>query len=300
MEAVTIVPPERYEEAFKCLFARRRGRALRESIRQLSAAGRLLPGCMHAIEDDRGQMRSAVLAVLSPGRTASLLRSPVAESCDGEDGLLVACMAALQDWPVDLAQSLINLSDGPLLACYLASGFTHLADLHTMMRSVPRRAALLPLPSGVELFDADDQSILTVLEHTYAHTQDCPALRGLRRTRDVLAGHRAGGQVHKDLWQLVCCDGDPVGCVLMTCDAGHTADLAYLGLTPAMRGRGVAAAVLQHMLQRLSSHGMRRVRLAVDAANEPALRLYRSAGFRRTLTQRAAIRSVREMQAGQG
>jgi ribosomal protein S18 acetylase RimI-like enzyme len=55
-------------------------------------------------------------------------------------------------------------------------------------------------------------------------------------------------------------------------------EVAYLGLTPAARGRGLGRAALAHALE-LARRYVPRLELAVDARNRPACRLYRSAGF---------------------
>jgi ribosomal protein S18 acetylase RimI-like enzyme len=54
--------------------------------------------------------------------------------------------------------------------------------------------------------------------------------------------------------------------------------LVDLALLPALRGRGLGAALLAALQVRAAAHGAR-IGLAVLRTNAPALRLYRRAGF---------------------
>ncbi len=55
-------------------------------------------------------------------------------------------------------------------------------------------------------------------------------------------------------------------------------EVAYLGLTPPARGRGLGRAVLAHALDLAAAH-VPRLELAVDVRNHPANRLYQAARF---------------------
>lgn len=65
--------------------------------------------------------------------------------------------------------------------------------------------------------------------------------------------------------------GVPLGSVLL------------FGVDPQYRGRGVARALLQRVLQQLADDGMRLVTVGTDADNLPALQLYQDHGFRSRL-----------------
>ena len=298
MEPITLVPQDRFDEAFQCLLGRSTRFAAKTAAERLAAAGRLQTGCLRAVIGADEKFLAVSLMVLSPGRTVTITLS----APRGRGGsarcvdLLAASCAALADWPVDLAQALLNPSDEAMLEIHLRSGFAHLADLHTMTRSVRRNATPEPMPGGVTLRGAIDEELPAILDQTYIDTQDCPALQGLRRTPDIVAGHRAGGRVVPDLWQTILLDDVPVGCILLTCGVDRTADLAYVGLSPSARGRGIGRAAVAHMLSRLPAEGVRVLRLAVDAGNAPAQAVYRRLGFKHMGTQRAVIHSTRQMQ----
>jgi predicted enzyme related to lactoylglutathione lyase len=69
----------------------------------------------------------------------------------------------------------------------------------------------------------------------------------------------------------------------------HKAVLWGMYVAPEWRRRGVAQALVAHMLERAAAEpGLRQVTLGVHAQNEPALALYRSLGFVERGTERAA------------
>ncbi|GHC90764.1 hypothetical protein GCM10007079_37300 [Nocardiopsis terrae] len=71
-------------------------------------------------------------------------------------------------------------------------------------------------------------------------------------------------------------DGDGRGCAVLD---GESVAICAMVTARAARGRGVAGAVLADLLVRAYDRGARRAYLCVVADNEPALRLYRGAGF---------------------
>lgn len=120
-----------------------------------------------------------------------------------------------------------------------------------------------------------------VLEATYAGSLDMPELEGARTLDDVMASHRAAGRFDPARWWLARVRGEPdaAALVLLSSQAGREAwEVAYLGLTPAARGRGLGLAALAHALEQARPYAGR-LELAVDARNRPAARLYRAAGF---------------------
>jgi ribosomal protein S18 acetylase RimI-like enzyme len=71
-----------------------------------------------------------------------------------------------------------------------------------------------------------------------------------------------------------------VGCLLL---ADHPLqnqwELVYMGIVPEARGMRLGLAVTRHAQRLAHGAGRERLVLAVDAANAPALELYRRAGF---------------------
>ena len=119
-----------------------------------------------------------------------------------------------------------------------------------------------------------------LVDATYQDTLDCPAVNGVRSVEDVLQGYQATGHFDPQRWFIVRHQGEDVGCLILT-DYPELAtwELIYVGLVPAARGRGWGLSVVRHALWLCGQASRNRLILAVDAANEPALRIYAAAGF---------------------
>jgi ribosomal protein S18 acetylase RimI-like enzyme len=108
-----------------------------------------------------------------------------------------------------------------------------------------------------------------------------PELEGIRSLDDILASHRAGGRFVAGRWQVGHVQDEPDSAAVLLLAEIPDRDaweVAYLGLTPPARGRGLGSAVLAHALGLAAPH-VPRLELAVDVRNYPATRLYRMAGF---------------------
>jgi ribosomal protein S18 acetylase RimI-like enzyme len=145
---------------------------------------------------------------------------------------------------------------------------------------VPVRAGLPPI-DWVSFSPQTEWTFRTVLQSTYIDSLDMPELEGLRSLDDILASHRAGGRFVAERWQVGEVRGEPeaVAVLLLSAVPDHDAwEVAYLGLNPAARGRGLGRAVLSHAIEMARPHATR-LELAVDVRNVPAHRLYRAAGL---------------------
>ncbi|MHC5113473.1 MAG: GNAT family N-acetyltransferase [Planctomycetota bacterium] len=248
-----------------------------------------------------GAVEATVLAVPNPGRTSILFASPPHDqaSIDALGGLIDHACLQLVNRDLHLAQVLLEPQDTGLHEAFVAGGFEDLARLAYMESPLPRRGrrSRAEPPAGVtiETWTEDlNAETLEVLEASYEDTLDCPGLRGLRETEDILAGHRGTGEFDPELWTLMRVDGAPAGVLLLNrSPASNTLELVYMGLARRVQGRGLGRFLLRHGLQRVADRGERAVTLAVDERNEPAIALYRGEGFRRVLRRIALIRSLR-------
>lgn len=68
-------------------------------------------------------------------------------------------------------------------------------------------------------------------------------------------------------------------------NAGEEADLVNLAVDPALRGRGLGAALLEHVVEEARRAGVRAVFLEVRASNAAAIGLYSTRGFRQIATR---------------
>lgn len=302
------VDESRRRDAIACLVARGgpRSEAHADRFIAFAATQRIDLDAMWAALDPGGLIEATVLAVPNPGRTAMLFAShpPLGELIPRVAAVIDRACTDLRDLPVDLAQVLLEPAERRDRAAYLSADFTELAMLGYMERSLRRLPEAPPPPPGItiEVFDetrVDD--VRGILDRSYENTLDCPGLFGLRRTADILEGHRATGEHDPNLWFLLIDRGVAEGVLLFNPSASdRSIELVYLGLAAAVRGRGLGRWLLQSGLSRLRGRPETTVKLAVDEANAPALALYRAAGFRRTQRRVALVRPIRTVGAASG
>ncbi len=75
--------------------------------------------------------------------------------------------------------------------------------------------------------------------------------------------------------------------------AHETVELVYLGVGPALRGKGIGASLLDLALPELQALGERSLACAVDLNNAPALALYKRCRFKEFARRIALIRDLR-------
>lgn len=266
------------------------------------------------------RVRQVCLAVPGAGRTVMLFLSPPSGSAlDGPSEpqadelsacIVAACEGARRRYGAEahLAQALVDASDGWCGRALRAAGFRRLATLVDMtigregLRSLrasggpafPPDVTVRPLGRlGTRASPTPERGVLlAALESSYERTLDCPGLTALRTTEDVLDSHQAAGVFDPGCWHVIDDGAGPGGCCLLSrSGVGDGAELVYLGLSPRLRGRGLASALLRHGMGCLGDR-LESVRCAVDGSNQPALRLYRSLGFVPGVSRAAWVRSL--------
>ncbi len=219
-----------------------------------------------------------------PGRTAHLW-PPVAATTLQPNVVAALVSMALQVARRQgdvLVQSLLDTDAGDEARLLCQAGFTHVADLLYLVSLAerfpsappPTRLAFIPLPN------VEDRRMERLVAQTYVDSCDCPALEGVRSIDDVLAGYRAVGSFRPDLWLIAQLNDQDVGCILLT---DHRPDsvweLVYLGVVPQSRGLGIGLEMTRYTQWLAAQERIARLVLAVDAANQPAIDVYASAGF---------------------
>lgn len=216
--------------------------------------------------------------------------------------------------PVRLAQTLLGPSDSGGARAFESGGFCELARLAYMSRPMPlpsefQQAAHWDLPTGVRCVRVSELSadrvqvrgiLLEALGRSYEHTLDCPELCALREPDDVLDSHLAVGKYDPRWWWVVEAHGQPEGAMLFTpCPEQGGVELVYLGISPDLRGRGIAKVLLRSGMRELSlgigtksAKGRLHLSCAVDLKNQPARALYRALGFQMTAERRAFVRAI--------
>ncbi len=235
------------------------------------------------------------LWVPAPGRTAMLFGPSQSEHPETASATAAAVVAALDDARASgvlLVQALVEPADAAGKTVFAAAGMTHLAALTYMERRPPLQPPEFSLPSDVLLEPycaATHQDFCEAILASYEQTLDCPALSGLRSVEDIIAGHQAVGPFDPQLWSVLKIDRRAVGCLLLAeVPARRALELVYLGLAPAARGRGLGRLLMRRVLAIAARRHFDLATLAVDAANVPAVRLYRRSGYA-SVGQRVAL-----------
>lgn len=241
-----------------------------------------------------GSYRGVMLTVLQKDGTAMIFPPVLAEITDRKtaEGLLHKTTEWFETSGGKLAQCLIEQNDHLFAEVLAGGGYPRLAELVFLKRELEdlpplETGDLIPVNYSAETHD----EFVATLGETYIDSQDCPALSSARSAEEALAGHREAGKFLPEQWTVYRKNGESIGLSILTehTDAGLW-ELVYLGLRPAFRGQGFARKILIAGLHQARNAGMSAMTLAVDAANEPAIRLYAAAGFFEVLRKQAHLR----------
>ncbi|HET6427358.1 MAG TPA: GNAT family N-acetyltransferase [Phycisphaerae bacterium] len=232
-------------------------------------------------------IRAAAMGHLGPGRIATVFHSRPRRDRDVRvlSELLSRMTEAIFEADCVYVQSLVPPSQRLAAEVCAGAGYAYLAQL-IYLRLPVRPAPTVPADAldWKTVDGTGDELLKRVIAETYVDSMDCPGLVGLRSMDDVLAGHRASGVYTPAGWLLPHKGGECVGCILVN-DAGERSagtDVVYLGVRPPWRRQGLARAMLARAVAYAASRRKSSIALAVDAANTPAVNLYRSAGFTET------------------
>ena len=194
--------------------------------------------------------------------------------------LLHAAAAFVDERDFPLAQMVVSANDDYPLDVVARSGFGQLVELMYLYRDLLGYSGS---PKGLQFIPhAGDHSarLAAILQSTYAGTKDCPALDGIRPLDEVIDGYRAQGEYLPEHWYLVNDGSADVGALIVAYHRGvENCELVYMGVTPQARGRGLGKQIVQFALNASATIGAKRLVLAVDSANSPALKVYGDLNF---------------------
>ncbi|MBX3411071.1 MAG: GNAT family N-acetyltransferase [Pirellulales bacterium] len=234
---------------------------------------------------DRGRLLGGVLVEVQPGRTA-LLHAPGTTDTASYDELaprlIAAALVHCRREHVRLVQSLLETDTGCAATALATSGLQHRVDLLYLVSTrdhFPDTMPSTPL-EFVPVEAGEEARLAQIIERTYVDSRDCPELDGAREMRDVIEGYRPTGTAAAAPWFFVRKGDRDVGCLLLSDYPAHDQwELVYMGLAPEVRGRTLGMDVARYAQWRARCAARGKLVLAVDAANEPALKMYSACGF---------------------
>jgi ribosomal protein S18 acetylase RimI-like enzyme len=276
----------------------------REVTASLADVHRAAAGFVVLAARQDGILAGAALLEFSPGK-AALLRGPAVAIGQGAQigkALVHAAVSAAANRGMESIRS--SLADrGTSAEILVDSGFDHLTD--ALLLASDEDALPAEEPASRLIFEPFNDSpvhckrLADLILQTYRGSQDCLGLQEARSMADVLADYRATGNFDPGRWVFARQNGRDVGCVLL---AEHYAlpgdkeppnwELIYLGIIPECRGNGYGIELVRFAQWLCKTSGGKRLTLAVDANNRPALRIYGIGGFHECDRRRVFVKSL--------
>ena len=278
------------DAALRMLAGRRpptdRDRAV-ERFQRLISIGALDPAGLFVVRGGSGAILGSILVSVMPG-ALGLAWPPCAVRRNRstiEDSLVNAACAWLRGSGVKVCQAFAGNDDPESFAALPRAGFpnpTRLVELRRAATGDPppiRRLAF-------EVFSESNRAaFLRTLLATFEGSLDCPEANGARSTSELLAGYE---ELPTDDFHLVRSGDEPAGGLLLNESAnGSDGEIAYLGLAPNFRGRGLGSELVSFARGWSMKLGHAALALSVDERNAPAIRIYETHGF-----QASGARSV--------
>jgi len=147
------------------------------------------------------------------------------------------------------------------------------------------------------------QIFCDVAINTFIETRDCARLGEFRTPEDIIRGYLESPTFNPAMAGLLKVQGRWAGCLILsphgngevpgngeviTSESPHfkgSIELAYMGLVPAFRGRGLGRVLLAETIAASRAAGANRIVLAVDRENHPAAAIYRGMGWEEVLSE---------------
>jgi mycothiol synthase len=256
------------------------------------------------VAENAGKIVWALLPILNPGKTLLLLTSSEMAATNIPAAHLVKDICAhFAAQGFQLAQVLLESQHHLSRRFFANLGFKEIAELIYLQGNIPRNAAAPPLAEHMRWLEYAPEThavFADAIMQTYRDSLDCPDLSGLRDIDDVIAGHQATGEFDPAGWQLLLRGDQPLGVFLLSrIPQSDAMELVYLGLAPEARGKGLGLFLMRQVFFLILRAQRRRLSLAVDSKNEPALKLYYRFGMQQVATRWAMICKLEERKNSQ-
>jgi ribosomal protein S18 acetylase RimI-like enzyme len=249
----------------------------------IRAGGEETPVLLVHISD--GSVAGAILVQSLVGKAGALWPPQVDSTVAGadrlEDELLQRAVEHLRTCGSIVIQAVLSAEEESSADVLISAGFTRPTELvylkHDLNLSegpIWQRRQLQLVPYAEDL----THQFHHVLANTYQQTQDFPELNGRRTLEDILAGLKATGFDASRAWLAFDSDA-AAGVLVLNVASSGSWELAYVGIVPQLRGRGLGTELVRHAIAATKKGGAHELILSVDVRNVPALRLYQSLEF---------------------
>ncbi len=286
-----LLPKNRYLEAATALLG-----CQNQAEALLTALENRPEGSFELYGTGEKDLECGLLLLINPGSTVTFIASPVKN--EPENSKLKALLKEALNSPrlknIQLAQAVLRPDNRALVQTFTEAGFTKLALLDFLEQR--RSAKKVRIPKGLaftSITSKSDTSLGELLEATYVGSLDCPKIHGLRPIQSIIEGHRGDDPTVSQVWCVAELEGEQVGVILLNANHKQRAiELAYFGLLPNWRGKGLADPCMQYIANQTEQLGFSTVTLAVDTGNYPAQKLYKKWNFRKTKQRFTLIKKL--------
>jgi mycothiol synthase len=229
--------------------------------------------------DAVGQIRAAMM-VQSFSGAIGLAWPPVAESNEFGDALVAATCEWLRNRGVKVCQAFATAEEAKQLIPLERNGFHHVTSLLSLRREITGESPVTALTFEAHSRPFTDE-FRSVLLATHEETHDCPELYRNRTDEELMAGFDE--PLDATSWHLARLAGEPIGVLMLTSGAQDgEADLAYLGVLPRFRGRGLGRELVAFSRAVAAHRSAVALTVSVDKRNSAALKLYAHHDFVQT------------------
>jgi mycothiol synthase len=234
---------------------------------------------LFVVRDASGAIRGAIMGQSMPG-ALGLAWAPCAELDELADKLVVTVCVWLRRRGVKVCQAFSTTGEMRLMAPLARHSFRKATQLVTLRCAIGGEVIpnSLTFESISPPFTAPCRAMFL---STHEGTLDCPELNFGRAPEELLAEFIEMGL--DTTWHVARRDELPVGVAILTTGvAEREVELAYLGVAPGFRGRGLGRELLEFARSEAARRGASSLAVSVDERNWPALKLYRRNGFYET------------------
>jgi mycothiol synthase len=267
---------------FSNLQPEERSRQIKAILSEFSISEHATEGLLGAYRG--GLLVGSVFSQIQPGKNAQVWMPRLVQNEETVTAvsLLRATVERLEKSQVCLAQILLDSITTEEELVLNECGFDYLTNLlYLVCQEDEFPVDHFHTPLEFESYNIQNHDRLArIVDSTYQDTLDSPKLNNERKVEDVLEGYRATGEFLPDRWLIVRHETIDIGCLLLTDHPRYeNMELIYMGIIPAVRGRRWGMDIARYAQSVAKQAGRRRLVLAVDASNSPAIEMYASVGF---------------------